>query len=179
MTRSAVLADVLYKTAIDLKKYTASQLRWCKNRQALLQTLNTMQFLLQCIGMKTILEEQSSSILRCYKDLSGCSSMDFEDAFKNAHPATADYSADYEELLLRMAEILSRCSSALTKREKITEKSLRERLWPFTIFPEPFCRFRTVGNSAPKKHWHMQNTLKFHQKVLFYDSVLLTKIIER
>lgn len=151
MTRSAVLADVLYKTAIDLKKYTASQLRWCKNRQALLQTLNTMQFLLQCVGMKTISEEQGSSILRCYKDLSGCSSMNFEDAFKNAHPATADYSEDYEDLLLRMAEVLSRCSSALTKREKDYRKIVTREIIAFHNLPRAFLSVSDCWRLSPQE----------------------------
>lgn len=54
MTRSNVLAALLYRKAVELKSQNYRKLYWKKNRDNLIKSLSAMQFLTHCIGMDSI-----------------------------------------------------------------------------------------------------------------------------
>ncbi len=62
MTRVAVLAERLYDMGIGLKKYTPSNIARKKLQQECIRDLSAMQFLVYCIGMRRISDEDARAI---------------------------------------------------------------------------------------------------------------------
>ena len=63
MTRTNILASMLYRIAVSLKNMNFSKLVWKHNREKLISTLSAMQFITGCIGLKNISLTQTEEII--------------------------------------------------------------------------------------------------------------------
>ena len=63
MTRANLLASVLYRSALTVKRLDPRSLRRKRDRERAVETLSMMQFLTGCLGMRQISDEQTEIIL--------------------------------------------------------------------------------------------------------------------
>ena len=117
MTRTNILASMLYRIAVSLKNMNFSKLVWKHNREKLISTLSAMQFITGCIGLKNISLTQTEEIISILSTSYGYDKDELSNSLKEA-TAMSDYSDEYEELLFEMHAILSECLNNVVQTKK-------------------------------------------------------------
>ena len=136
MTKTNVLASVLYRSAVSLKNQNFKKLKLKRYRDELINSLSALQFLTHCVGMKSISFSQAQmivSVLNTYN-------YDTDALLKSLEEASdeSDFSADYEELLFKMHWILSSCINSATQKRKGYINSINLYIKAFHNFPRAF-----------------------------------------
>lgn len=161
MTRSNVLAAILYKTAVGLKNRNYSKLFWTKNRNELVKSLSAMQFLTHCIGMDCITDDQTEIILSTLKNTFNFETHELSDLLNKA-TAEADLSQEYQDLLFRMNLILSSCIYEITERKNGRADSVRRYICGFHNMPRAFLSLSDKMKISPADAWnYSESYLKF------------------
>ena len=137
MTRSNALASELYKMAVGLKCINFDKLVWGKNRKSLGDSIATMQFIVYCVGMKHISDQQAEVVLHCLEHTYHYETDELCSVLREAAPQ-AEYTEDYDELLFEMNVILSRCSKELHDRKKGYTERVRRYIYGFHNLPRAF-----------------------------------------
>ena len=137
MTRGNVLASVLYRMSVDLKNQNFNKLLWKYNRDKLLSSLSTMQFLVACLGLKNISLSQAEQIIFTLNDTYECDTDGFSDLLKAA-TEESDYSAEYYDVLFHMHWILSDCINSVAKTRKGYILTISKYIKAFHNFPRVF-----------------------------------------
>ncbi len=152
MTRSNVLATVLYRTAVGLKNRDYSKLIWNKNRKVLIDSLALMQFLTHCIGMNCISDHQVEIILSTLKNTFNFEIDELRDLLNEASPES-DISQDYRDLLFRMNLILSSCIHKIAQRKNGYAETVRKYILGFHNMPRAFLSLSEKMKISPAEAW--------------------------
>lgn len=137
MTRVAVLAERLYDMGIGLKKHTPSNLKRRKLRQECIRDLSAMQFLVYCIGIKRISDEDARAIIRVLDAYRHPRLQNFADSLLEANEE-ADYSEEYDGFLFEMASSLDYCVSILSSKQTAEYGAVCKAMWAFHNAPRAF-----------------------------------------
>ena len=116
MTRTNLLASVLYQSALNMKSLDPRSLRRKKNREKAMEALSMMQFLTGCLGMRQISDEQTEIILSVLEHTYHYDVSELAEPLKDAEAVT-DLSPEYDDLLFRMRLILSDGLSAVMRKD--------------------------------------------------------------
>ena len=139
--------------AIELKKYNHHNIFFKKKRNNLISSLSAMQFLVLCIGIKNISDEQAECILTTLKTLLNIDFTVFEDAFRN-EKSSSEYSDVHYGLLLKMHSILSYCISELTSQRKGNIGTIEHYLLGFHNLPRAFLSVADNSHISPQEAWN-------------------------
>ncbi len=133
MTKNAVIAEILYGKAIGLKKYKRSDFLFTRKRSEMLAALSEMQYLVHCLPMRSISDEQAREILNIVQT----DRPDLTDVLiqANDHP---DYAPEYEALLLEMSGILTSCIANIAKKQTGARESALSQMKVFHNLPRTF-----------------------------------------
>ena len=137
MTKSNVLASVLYRLAISLKNQDFKKLIFKRHRKDLIYTLSSMKFLTLCIGMKSISPYQAERIVNLLKDTNNIDTDALAESLKES-PDESVFSAEYEALLPEMQRILSSCIDILLQKKKGYINSVSLYIKAFHNYPRAF-----------------------------------------
>ena len=152
MTRSNVLATVLYRSAVGLKNRDYSKLIWNKNRKALIDSLASMQFLTHCIGMNCISDSQAEIILSTLKNTFNFEIDELRDLLNEAIPES-NISQDYRDLLFHMHLLLSSCIQEITEWKSGCAESVRKYILGFHNMPRAFLSLSDKMKISPAEAW--------------------------
>ena len=150
MTRGNVLAAVLYRTAVGLKSLNFDKLVWKHNRDKLVSSLSSMQFLTGCIGLKNISVLQAEEIISVLRLTYGYDTAEFSDILKEAC-AESDYSIEYEALLFQMHSILSKCINSIVQIRKCNVDTVSRYMKAFHNFPRAFLSLDDRAKISPEE----------------------------
>ena len=149
MTRTNLLASVLYQSALTMKRMDLHSLRRKKNRETAVDALSMMQFLTGCLGMRHISDEQTEIILSVLEHTYHYDVSELSEPLKNAEART-DLSPEYDDLLFRMHLILSNSLSAVMRKD-------RDSVWRciagFHNLPRAFLSLGDSKRSSPQDAW--------------------------
>ena len=148
MTRTNILASVLYRIAVSLKNINFSKLVWKHNREKLISTLSAMQFITGCIGLKNISLTQAEKIISILSTSYGYDKDELSNSLKEA-TAMSDYSDEYEELLFDMHFILSECISSAVERKKGYVSTISRYIKAFHNYPRAFLSLADKSKISP------------------------------
>ena len=148
MTRTNILASVLYRIAVSLKNINFSKLVWKHNREKLISTLSAMQFITGCIGLKNISLTQAEEIISILSTSYGYDKDELSNSLKEA-TAMSDYSDEYEELLFDMHFILSKCINSAVKRKKGYVSTISRYIKAFHNYPRAFLSLADKSKISP------------------------------
>lgn len=148
MTRSNILASLLYKTAVELKKYDFGKLIWSKYRNDLIDSISAMQFLTHCVGMRCISDKQAEIIVSVLKNTFHYDTDEIADQLKDA-AAKSDYSQNYYDLLFNMQLCLASCIHEITERKRNCAESVRRYIFGFHNMPRAFLSLSDRMNVSP------------------------------
>ena len=148
MTRTNILASMLYRIAISLKNMNFSKLVWKHNREKLISTLSAMQFITGCIGLKNISLTQTEEIISILSTSYGYDKDELSNSLKEA-TAMSDYSDVYEELLFDMHFILSECINSAVKRKKGYVSTISRYIKAFHNYPRAFLSLADKSKISP------------------------------
>ena len=148
MTRTNILASVLYRIAVSLKNINFSKLVWKHNREKLISTLSAMQFITGCIGLKNISLTQAEKIISILSTSYGYDKDELSNSLKEA-TAMSDYSDVYEELLFDMHFILSECINSAVKRKKGYVSTISRYIKAFHNYPRAFLSLADKSKISP------------------------------
>ena len=148
MTRTNILASMLYRIAISLKNMNFSKLVWKHNREKLISTLSAMQFITGCIGLKNISLTQTEEIISILSTSYGYDKDELSNSLKEA-TAMSDYSNEYEELLFDMHFILSECINNAVERKKGYVSTISRYIKAFHNYPRAFLSLADKSKISP------------------------------
>ena len=148
MTRTNILASMLYRIAVSLKNINFSKLVWKHNREKLISTLSAMQFITGCIGLKNISLTQAEEIISILSTSYGYDKDELSNSLKEA-TAMSDYSDEYEELLFNMHFILSECINSAVKRKKGYVSTISRYIKAFHNYPRAFLSLADKSKISP------------------------------
>ena len=148
MTRTNILASMLYRIAVSLKNMNFSKLVWKHNREKLISTLSAMQFITGCIGLKNISLTQTEEIISILSTSYGYDKDELSNSLKEA-TAMSDYSDEYEELLFDMHFILSECINSAVKRKKGYVSTISRYIKAFHNYPRAFLSLADKSKISP------------------------------
>ena len=148
MTRTNILASMLYRIAVSLKNMNFSKLVWKHNREKLISTLSAMQFITGCIGLKNISLTQTEEIISILSTSYGCDKDELSNFLKEA-TAMSDYSDEYEELLFDMHFILSECINNVVERKKGYVSTISRYIKAFHNYPRAFLSLDDKSKISP------------------------------
>ena len=148
MTRTNILASVLYRIAVSLKNINFSKLVWKHNREKLISTLSAMQFITGCIGLKNISLTQTEEIISILSTSYGYDKDELSNSLKEA-TAMSDYSDEYEELLFDMHFILSECINSAVERKKGYVSTISRYIKAFHNYPRAFLSLADKSKISP------------------------------
>ena len=148
MTRTNILASMLYRIAVSLKNINFSKLVWKHNREKLISTLSAMQFITGCIGLKNISLTQAEEIISILSTSYGYDKDELSNSLKEA-TAMSDYSDEYEELLFDMHFILSECINSAVKRKKGYVSTISRYIKAFHNYPRAFLSLADKSKISP------------------------------
>lgn len=137
MTKVSVLADRLYDMGIGLKKYTPSSLARKRVRQECIRDLSAMHFLVYCIGMKCISDEDARRIIPVLDAYRHPRLQNFADSLLEANEE-ADHSDEYDSLLFEMSSSLGYCVSILSSKQTAEYGAVCKIMWAFHNAPRAF-----------------------------------------
>ena len=149
MTRTNVLASLLYRTAVNLKTMNFNKLVWKHNREKLISALSAMQFITGCIGLKNISLSQTEEIITILSTSYGYDQDELSNALKEA-TAMSDYSDEYEELLFEMHFILSECVSSVVQTKKGYIHTISRYIKAFHNYPRAFLSLADKSKISPE-----------------------------
>ena len=150
MTRTNILASMLYRIAVSLKNINFSKLVWKHNREKLISTLSAMQFITGCIGLKNISLTQAEEIISILSTSYGYDKDELSNSLKEA-TAMSDYSDEYEELLFDMHFILSECINSAVKRKKGYVSTISRYIKAFHNYPRAFLSLADKSKISPSE----------------------------
>ena len=148
MTRTNILASMLYRIAVSLKNMNFSKLVWKHNREKLISTLSAMQFITGCIGLKNISLTQAEEIISILSTSYGYDKDELSNSLKEA-TAMSDYSNEYEELLFDMHFILSECINSAVGRKKGYVSTISRYIKAFHNYPRAFLSLADKSKISP------------------------------
>ena len=148
MTRTNILAAMLYRIAVSMKNINFSKLVWKHNREKLISTLSAMQFITGCIGLKNISLTQAEEIISILSTSYGYDKDELSNSLKEA-TAMSDYSNEYEELLFDMHFILSECINSAVKRKKGYVSTISRYIKAFHNYPRAFLSLADKSKISP------------------------------
>ena len=148
MSRQNILASVLYRMALSLKRRDSHVICRKKNRAKLIEKLSAMQFLTHCVGLKHISASMLPSIISM---LQNTYEYEKEELYELLREATeeADFSDSYEKVLFQMQEILYACISELTQRKKGYPERITLYLMGFHNLPRAFFSVTDRSKISP------------------------------
>ncbi len=149
MTRSNILASVLFRTSVSLKNQNFSKLVWKHNRDKLISSLSAMQFLTSCIGLKNITLSQTDEIISILQNSYGYDTDEFSDLLREASEE-ASYSDEYDEILFQMHYILSDCINSATQKGKGYINTISRYIKAFHNLPRAFLSLTDRSKISPK-----------------------------
>ena len=149
MTRTNVLASLLYQTAVSLKNMNFNKLVWKHPRGKLISALSAMQFITGCLGLKNISLSQTEVIITILSTTYGYNKDEFSNALKEAN-AMSDYSEEYEELLFEMHAILSECVNSVVQTKKGYIGTISRYIKAFHHYPRAFLSLTDKSWISPK-----------------------------
>ena len=149
MTRTNLLASVLYQSALTMKRMDLHGLRRKKNRKKTIEALSMMQFLTGCLGMRQISDEQTEIILSVLEHTYHYDVSEVSEPLKNAEAHT-DLSPEYDDLLLDMHVILSDGLSAVMRKDG---DSAWRCMAAFHNLPRAFLSLGDTGRISPQDAW--------------------------
>ena len=116
MTRANLLALVLYRSALTVKRLDPRSLRRKQDRERVVAAFSMMQFLTGCLGMRQISDEQTEIILSVLEHTHHYDVSELAEPLRDAEAIT-DLSPEYDDLLFRMHLILSEGLSAIMRKD--------------------------------------------------------------
>ena len=149
MTRTNLLASVLYQSALNMKSLDPRSLRRKKNREKAMEALSMMQFLTGCLGMRQISDEQTEIILSVLEHTYHYDVSELAEPLKDAEAVT-DLSPEYDDLLFRMRLILSDGLSAVMRKDG---DSAWQCMAAFHNLPRAFLSLGDTGRISPQDAW--------------------------
>ena len=149
MTRTNLLASVLYQSALNMKSLDPRSLRRKKNREKAMEALSMMQFLTGCLGMRQISDEQTEIILSVLEHTYHYDVSELVEPLKDAEAVT-DLSPEYDDLLFRMRLILSDGLSAVMRKDG---DSAWRCMAAFHNLPRAFLSLGDTGKISPQDAW--------------------------
>ena len=161
MTRSNVLAALLYRKAVELKNQNYSKLYWKKSRDNLIKSLSAMQFLTHCIGMDSIQDDQAEIILSTLENSFFFDTADLRDSLNEAS-AESNITKEYRDLLFHMNLILSSCIYEISASKTGCAESVRRYICGFHNMPRTFLSISDKMKISPTDAWNYSKPyLKF------------------
>ena len=164
MTRTNVLAAILYRTAVNLKRQGESQLKGKKKQEEMRNHLWAMQFLTSCLGKKKISCSEANCILSTLRDLYR---FDISDTIQPLLDASeeSDYSPGYEDLLFQMQYVLSACICELFQKKKGYSDRVCRYLMGFHNYPRAFLALNDRAHiSAEDAAEYSKTYMKFDDR---------------
>ena len=149
MTRANLLASVLYRSALTVKRLDPRSLRRKRDRERAVETLSMMQFLTGCLGMRQISDEQTEVILSVLEHTHHCDVSELAEPLRDAEAVT-DLSPEYDGLLFRMHLILSDSLSAVMRKDG---DSAWRCMAAFHNLPRAFLSLGDTGRISPQDAW--------------------------
>lgn len=149
MTRTNLLASVLYQSALTMKRMDLHGLRRKKNRKKTIEALSMMQFLTGYLGMRHISDEQTEIILSVLEHTYHYDVSEVSEPLKNAEAHT-DLSPEYDDLLLDMHVVLSDGLSAVMRKDG---DSAWRCMAAFHNLPRAFLSLGDTGRISPQDAW--------------------------
>ena len=149
MTRANLLASVLYRSALPVKRLNPRSLRRKQDRERAMETLSMMQFLTGCLGMRQISEDQTEIILSVLEHTHHYDVSELAEPLRNAEAIT-DLSPEYDDLLFRMRLILSDGLSAVMRKDG---DSAWRCMAAFHNLPRAFLSLGDTGRISPQDAW--------------------------
>ena len=149
MTRTNLLASVLYQSALNMKSLDPRSLRREKNREKAMEALSMMQFLTGCLGMRQISDEQTEIILSVLEHTYHYDVSELAEPLKDAEAVT-DLSPEYDDLLFHMHRILSDGLSAIMRKDG---DSAWRCMAAFHNLPKAFLSLGDTGKISPQDAW--------------------------
>ena len=149
MTRANLLALVLYRSALTVKRLDPRSLRRKRDRERAVETLSMMQFLTGCLGMRQISDEQTEIILSVLEHTHHYDVSELAEPLRNAEAIT-DLSPEYDDLLFRMRLILFDGLSAVMRKDG---DSAWRCMAAFHNLPRAFLSLGDTGKISPQDAW--------------------------
>ena len=149
MTRANLLALVLYRSALTVKRLNPRSLRRKQDRERAVETLSMMQFLTSCLGMRQISEDQTEAILSVLKHTYHYDVSELAEPLRDAEAVT-DLSPEYDDLLFHMRLILSDGLSAVMRKDG---DSAWRCMAAFHNLPRAFLSLGDTGRISPQDAW--------------------------
>ena len=149
MTRTNLLASVLYQSALNMKSLDPRSLRRKKNREKAMEALSMMQFLTGCLGTRQISDEQTEIILSVLEHTYHYDVSELSEPLKDAEAHT-DLSPEYDDLLFHMHRILSDGLSAVMRKDG---DSAWRCMAAFHNLPRAFLSLGDTGRISPQDAW--------------------------
>ena len=149
MTRTNLLASVLYQSALNMKSLDPRSLRRKKNREKAMEALSMMQFLTGCLGTRQISDEQTEIILSVLEHTYHYDVSELSEPLKDAEAHT-DLSPEYDDLLFHMHRILSDGLSAVMRKDG---DSAWRCMAAFHNLPRAFLSLGDTGKISPQDAW--------------------------
>ena len=148
MTRTNVLASLLYRKAVSLKTMNFNKIVWKHNREKLISALSAMQFITGCIGLKNISLSQTEEIITILSTSYGYDQDELSNALKEA-TAMSGYSDEYEDLLFEMHAILSECLNIVVQTKKGYIGTISRYIKAFHNYPRAFLSLDDKSKISP------------------------------
>ena len=136
MTRTNVLAELLYRMAVNWKRQEESQLKSWRKRKALRSDLRAMEFLTDCLG-ECISDSKANSILSVLEDVYRMDTSEIAPELMRANEVST-YSSQYLNLLMQMRYVLDACQTELQTRKKGYLRRVQLYLMGFHNYPRAF-----------------------------------------
>lgn len=137
MTRQAILAEELYRLALVLQKYNNFNLSFEGHRTTVVRTLSAMHFLIRCISMSAISDDQAHIIINTLENSLHTRYFDFASSLLDAE-ATLEHSPENQELLFQMSRIISLCICELCNKGKNYKASVMHCFAILQTLPRAF-----------------------------------------
>ena len=136
MTRTNVLAALLYRMAVKWKRQEENQLKGWRKRKALRSALQAMEFLTDCLG-ECVSDSKANGILSVLKDVYRVDVGEIAVDLMSASEVST-YSSQYHDLLMQMHYILGACENELQTKKKGYLHRVRLYLMGFHNYPRAF-----------------------------------------
>ena len=149
MTRANLLASVLYRSALTVKRLDPRSLRRKQDRERVVEAFSVMQFLTGCLGMRQISEDQTEAILSVLEHTYHCDVSELAEPLRDAEAVT-DLSPEYDDLLFHMRLILSDGLSAAMRKDG---DSAWRCMAAFHNLPRAFLSLGDTGRISPQDAW--------------------------
>ena len=148
MTRGNVIASVLYREAINLKKQDFNKLVRKGHRKNLISSLSAMQFLTGCLALKHISLVQAESMISTLQNIYHFDTEEFSKRLREASDES-DFSVEYDELIFQMHSILSACIHEIIQKKKGYTITVDRDIKAFHNLPRAFLSITDRSKISP------------------------------